>query len=1048
MKHVKDRMDNLLPTAEMNQLLDIYKSAGATHVEIATVIGHPNFVAHSQIWAAGIHARNMFATWRCAHWNMEGLYGQPKFVGGNRQTQQFWINAAVNAFTLIASSIQIGDEEAIYPERTEGIFNDNTSFLDPVGLPGTYATFFINLHEALKIFPWIVGKSANNGSELLSGWIPGSLINYAGEVVTDHYRDGDPALYEAEIRQMAANYGKPVYVQEGAPNRFATPTRAQSDAYNLVNEEMEDDGVLTGFGSWSGWSGTPESIVNKIAGIYSLNENGLSLQAWWGSFVPPPDTTPPIISNVQSNPTSNASVITWSTNESATRQVEYGTTVAYGSLTTENTTLLTSHSQTLSGLTPSTLYHYRVKSKDAAGNLTTSADFTFTTPAVIPPPDTTPPVISNVQSDPSDPNTAIITWNTNESATRQVEYGTTTGYGSQTAENTTLLTSHSQTLSGLTANTLYHFRVKSKDAAGNISTSADFTFTTPAVVPPPDTTPPVISNIQSDPSTPTTAVISWSTNENSTRQVEYGTTTAYGLQTTENTTLMTTHSQTLSGLVPNTLYHFRVKSKDASGNLTVSEDSTFTTPAVVPPPDTTPPVISGVQSNPTDPNTAIIIWETNENATRQIDYGTTVSYGSQTAENTTLMTLHSQTLSGLIANTLYHYRVRSQDAAGNLTISNDFTFTTPAVVPPPDPEDPPDTEEPPTDPPPVVPNTSPGHQIIVKDKAGVVLGEISHWFNLRFSDQENNYGQATFDVPIDSDDAVNLISLRRYEVDIIEDGVVIWSGEQANADVNVIADSPNLVTITCYTYLEMLNARYTDDYIRFDQVDQAEILKQLVEISQAKTDGNFSFTFATITPTKNRDREYKKDNIMEAYTNMANVIDGIDIWIDKDKVIHYGSPRRGVDKSNQFSFEWGVNIRELKISDNFSSPANTAYAIGSSDGVSQLISAFEDALARSTYKLRENTVSAIDISEVDTLQGKAEDLVNTNKNQRRTVRVAQMPKTTPRISQLSIGDSINVRFKKGRYDINTTFRVLGYECAIGEVGESNISWILADYQGV
>ncbi len=41
--------------------------------------------------------------------------------------------------------------------------------------------------------------------------------------------------------------------------------------------------------------------------------------------------------------------------------------------------MLTSHSATLTGLSASTLYHYRVKSRDPAGNLATSADFTFTT---------------------------------------------------------------------------------------------------------------------------------------------------------------------------------------------------------------------------------------------------------------------------------------------------------------------------------------------------------------------------------------------------------------------------------------------------------------------------------------------------------------------------------------------------------------------------------------------------------------------------------------------------------------------------------------------
>jgi hypothetical protein len=44
--------------------------------------------------------------------------------------------------------------------------------------------------------------------------------------------------------------------------------------------------------------------------------------------------------------------------------------------------------------------------------------------------------------------------------------------------NTALVTSHSQILSGLNANTLYHYRVKSRNAAGNLTTSGDFGFTT------------------------------------------------------------------------------------------------------------------------------------------------------------------------------------------------------------------------------------------------------------------------------------------------------------------------------------------------------------------------------------------------------------------------------------------------------------------------------------------------------------------------------------------------------------------------------------------
>ena len=80
---------------------------------------------------------------------------------------------------------------------------------------------------------------------------------------------------------------------------------------------------------------------------------------------------------------------------------------------------------------------------------------------------------------------ATITWATNVASDSQVDYGLTTAYGSSTPLNSSLLTAHALTLTGLLATIPYHYRVKSSDAAGNLATSADFTFTTLA-----DTTPP------------------------------------------------------------------------------------------------------------------------------------------------------------------------------------------------------------------------------------------------------------------------------------------------------------------------------------------------------------------------------------------------------------------------------------------------------------------------------------------------------------------------------------------------------------------------------
>jgi RHS repeat-associated protein len=188
--------------------------------------------------------------------------------------------------------------------------------------------------------------------------------------------------------------------------------------------------------------------------------------------------------------------------------------------------------------------------------------------------ETTPPVISNVAAGSVTATGATINWATNENSDSQVEYGTTQAYGQSTTLNPALVTAHLESLSGLTAGTGYHYRVKSRDTAGNLAVSGDFTFTTE---PPPDTTAPVISNVAAGGITTTSATITWATNENSDSQVEYGTTTAYGQSTALNPALVTARSQALSGLAVGTLYHYRVKSRDAAGNLAISGDFTFTT---------------------------------------------------------------------------------------------------------------------------------------------------------------------------------------------------------------------------------------------------------------------------------------------------------------------------------------------------------------------------------------------------------------------------------------------------------------------------------------
>lgn len=360
-----------------------------------------------------------------------------------------------------------------------------------------------------------------------------------------------------------------------------------------------------------------------------------------------------------SSVTLNGTIVSNNNGTSTVRGFEYGLTTSYGSIASTTGTYGTgSYSQVVTGLTPNTLYHYRAYATNGAGT-GTSTDGTFTTSVV---PDTTAPAISSVSSLTTQTN-ATITWNTNESASSAIQYGLTTGYGTVASSSAT--SSHSVTLSGLTAATLYNYKVFAIDASGNVGSSTNLTFTTSATS---DTSAPIISSLGVSSISTSTVLISWSTDEAASSTVQFGSSTGYGLNATSSGT--TTHSVVLSGLTQNTIYQYKVTSIDASGNIATSTNGSFKTLST----DITPPGVNSISTSTTD-TTATISWMTNEVASTSVQYGLTTAYGNFSATSTA-NTTHSMTLTGLTQDTTYNFRFASIDGSDNASTSINFTFRT------------------------------------------------------------------------------------------------------------------------------------------------------------------------------------------------------------------------------------------------------------------------------------------------------------------------------------------------------------------------------------
>ncbi|MBI3548191.1 MAG: fibronectin type III domain-containing protein [Elusimicrobia bacterium] len=244
---------------------------------------------------------------------------------------------------------------------------------------------------------------------------------------------------------------------------YVTPPAATELALGSNFAFRSEQAALSTLNNWALWASAGSHQVCAFA---------------LGGVGPAPDTTPPAVSI--SAPASGASVSgTMTVSATATDNVGIAGVqflIDGAALGAEDTSAPFSASWNTT-LALNGTHSLTATARDEAGNRATSSPVVISVNNVVA--DTTPPVLNAVASTGVTPTGTTVSWTTNEASDSQVEYGPTAAYGSGTAVNAALVTAHSVPLSGLQSSTLYHYRVKSKDAAGNLAISGDFTFTTP-----------------------------------------------------------------------------------------------------------------------------------------------------------------------------------------------------------------------------------------------------------------------------------------------------------------------------------------------------------------------------------------------------------------------------------------------------------------------------------------------------------------------------------------------------------------------------------------
>ena len=543
----------------------------------------------------------------------------------------------------------------------------------------------------------VAGSTDTGVSKTISGLVPNTTYHYRAVIIniagTTYGADQTfktvaiPATVTTAAATGVSTTGATLHGTVNANNADTLVTFEYGLTTSYGTTVSADQGTVTGLVD-SPVTATLSGLVPNTTYHYRVKGTNIAGTANGGDLTFTTPAAPPVVTTAAATAINSTGATLNGTvnanNASTTVTFEYGPDTSYGSTVTADQspvagTAATGVSKAIAGLVPNTLYHYRAVGVNVAGT-TYGNDLTFTTVAI--PPAVTTAVATGIGSSGATLNGTVNANNADTAVT--FEYGLTTSYGTaMTAEQSPVTgvtaTGVSKVIAGLAPNTTYHYRVVGVNVAGT-TYGSDQTFTTD----------PVVATVTTAAATgigSTGAALHGTVNANNagtTVTFEYGPDTNYGATVTADQSPVTGSTDTavtstISGLVPNTTYHYRVKGVNAAGT-TNGNDLTFTTDAA--PPVVTTTAATGIGSAAATLNGSINA--NNADTAVTFEYGLTASYGNTVTADQNPVTgsadmAVTRTISGLAPNTTYHYRVVGGNVAGT-TNGSDLTFTTNLVA--------------------------------------------------------------------------------------------------------------------------------------------------------------------------------------------------------------------------------------------------------------------------------------------------------------------------------------------------------------------------------
>jgi phosphodiesterase/alkaline phosphatase D-like protein len=524
------------------------------------------------------------------------------------------------------------------------------------------------------------------GRVLVADSVKGAIFAYSSE-----------GVYEEKLNGKSSPNGVFNPKSEQPGNVAALAVDEASGEIYVAEAERHAVSQYSSKGAWEGWiTETPEGALDEPRGLALTSggdlyvaDAGLAVVDLFGPAVVVPDVETGKVAKTTLTRTS--AVLSGTINgdgNAAQYSFQYGETPALGSQTQSKSsgTGSASASAEVTGLHAGRTYYYRIVGENENGsNVGVVRSFE------------TLPAVEEVETGPVKelkPEEATLTGTLNPGGIDShyyFQWGTTSAYGNSIpappgtdAGSGTSAIEAETVLTGLSANTLYHYRLVAENEEYGTTYGQDRTFTTSG---PPRITyePGPVSGI-----TQTEATIHAQINPDqleTTYRFQYGETTAYGQETPEGGEAIGSgatpmaRSATLTELTVGTTYHYRVLAENQAG-ITEGPDQTFTT---VPPAPVDAIYVTGVGSTEATLHTQIN--PLGNNTHYYFQYGTQSCEGNPNACTDTPGppgedigegsedVAREVALAGLQPDTTYHFRVVASNSLGT-SEGPDRMFTT------------------------------------------------------------------------------------------------------------------------------------------------------------------------------------------------------------------------------------------------------------------------------------------------------------------------------------------------------------------------------------